>query len=252
MSGSPFPPPTVALHGPYMASIIAAIPIAERMTGRQVIVIGGLAVLCRLSTPYRATTDLDTVTRRQEGQVGQLELLLAAGSTPSGPAGAQVVTPLGFVQVDVLEVAETDLNPLPEDATDRLYVLAHAWAVDTAGMVSLVVDDRDPVDVLVAQPAALVAMKLQSAMNRGATKEATDLLDIIRLVTDPVTATAVVEGLQQADRQLRQDALLHGRHWFVDGMDLTLRKVRRIPEGAQMTTDDLRLVAGLLTAALES
>jgi len=53
-----------------MAAIVAAIPIAARDTGRPVIVVGGLAVLCRLSTPYRGTTGLDTVSRLQAGQVG--------------------------------------------------------------------------------------------------------------------------------------------------------------------------------------
>jgi len=68
--GSPAPVPTVALHGSMMAAIVAAIPIAARDTGRPVIVVGGLAVLCRLSTPYRGTTGLDTVSRLQAGQVG--------------------------------------------------------------------------------------------------------------------------------------------------------------------------------------
>ena len=109
-----------------MAAIVAAIPVIAQQTGRPVIVVGGLAVLCRLSTPYRATTDLDTVSRLHAGQASQLELLIAAGATPSGPAGARVVTPLGQVQVDVLEVTDADLQPLPEDPTDRLHVLAHA------------------------------------------------------------------------------------------------------------------------------
>lgn len=252
MSGSAQAAPTVALYGPMMASIIAAIPITARDTGRSVIVIGGLAVLCRLSTPYRATTDLDTVSRRQAGQVGQLELLVAAGATLSGPAGAQVATPLGSVQVDVLEVSDADLEPLPEDATDRLHVLAHAWAAQTATPVHLVADGVEPVTALVAQPAALVAMKLLSVMNRGAAKEETDLLDIVRLVTDPATAASVIEGLRSADSQLRSDAMLHARRWFTDSADRTVKRVRAVPEGAQTTVDDLNLVAELLAAALES
>jgi hypothetical protein len=56
-----------------------------------VIIVGGLAVICRLSTPYRATTDLDTVNRRRHGEPAQLEVLLATpGATASGPAGALV------------------------------------------------------------------------------------------------------------------------------------------------------------------
>lgn len=235
-----------------MAAIVAAIPVTARDTGRPVIVVGGLAVLCRLSTPYRATTDLDTVSRVHEGQVGQLELLVGAGAIPSGPAGAQVQTPLGPVQVDVLEVTDADLEPLPDDPTDRLHVLAHAWAAQTATPIRLVAEGIDSVPALVAEPAALVAMKLQSVMNRGAAKEGTDLLDIVRLTTDPAAAASVVQGLRGADRQLRSDALLHVRRWFIDNADRTLRRIRTVPEGAQTTADDLVLVAELLAAALKS
>lgn len=250
MSGNSAEVPTVELFGTTMAAIVSAIPMTERDTGRPVIVIGGLAVLCRLSTPYRATTDLDTVSRLQAGQAGQLELLVAAGATPSGPAGVRVATPLGPVQVDVLEVTDADLAPLPADPTDRLHVLAHAWAAQTATPVRLAADDIPPVTVLVAQPAALVAMKLQSVMNRGAAKEGTDLLDIVRLTTDYTTAASVVDGLAGSDRQLRADALLHARRWFIDTADRTLQRIRAVPEGTGTSAGDLALVAELLGAAL--
>lgn len=234
-----------------MAAIVAAIVVTARDTGRPVIVVGGLAVLCRLSRPYRATTDLDTVSRLHAGQVGQLQLLVAAGATPSGPAGVQVQTPLGSVQVDVLEVTDADFSPLPEDPTDRLHVLSHAWAAQTATPVHLVADNAPPVTVLVARPAALVAMKLRSVMNRGAAKEGTDLLDIVRLTTDPATAVAVIDGLRAADDQLKADALLHAGRWFHDSAARTLQRIRNIPEGAATMAEDLALVAELLSAALE-
>ena len=240
--------PAVHLLGPGMAALVQAIPIAARATGRPVV--GGLAVLCRLSRPYRATTDLDTVSRLEEGQTGQLELLVAAGATLSGPSGVQLPTALGPVQIDVLQVADADFDPLPDDPTDRLHVLSHAWAADTATLMTLMADAPPPVDVLVAQPAALVAMKLQSAMNRGAAKEGTDFLDIVRLSTDPVTNRPVVDGLQSAGQQLKDDALLHVGRWFEKGRDRTLKRIRTIPEGGATTMDDLDLVAELLTAAL--
>ena len=164
MSGS-HEVPAVHLLGPGMAALVQAIPIAARATGRPVVVVGGLAVLCRLSRPYRATTDLDTVSRLEKGQTGQLELLVAAGATLSGPTGVQLPTALGPVQIDVLQVADADFDPLPDDPTDRLHVLSHAWAADTATLMTLMADAPPHVDVLVAHPAALVAMKLQSAMN---------------------------------------------------------------------------------------
>jgi len=156
------------------------------------------------------------------------------------------------VQVDVLEVADADLEVLPDDATDRLHVLSHAWAAETATPLLVVTDAGDPVPVLVAQPAALVAMKLQSVMNRGAAKEGTDLLDIVQLATDPSTVASVVADLRSADAQLRADALLHSRRWFTDGAGRTLRRIQSVPEGVHVTLDDLELVAELLVAALES
>jgi len=43
-----------------------------------------------------------------------------------------VPTPAGNVQVDVLEVTDAELADLPDDPTDRLHVLSHAWAAATA------------------------------------------------------------------------------------------------------------------------
>ncbi len=242
--------PAVHLLGTGMSAIVQAIPITAQATGRPVIVVGGLAVLCRLSRPYRATTDLDTVSRLQHGQTGQLQLLVAAGATLSGPSGVQLPTALGPVQIDVLQVTDADFDPLPDDPTDRLHVLSHAWAAETATLVTLLADDPPPVDVLVAQPAALVAMKLQSAMNRAAAKEGTDFLDIVRLAMDPITNRPVAAGLQSAGQQLKDDALLHVARWFEQGRDRTLKRIRSIPEGATMTQADLELVAELLTTAL--
>src|SRR5438093_12610988 len=88
---------------------------------RDVIVVGGLAVVCRLTRPYRATSDLDTVNRRHAGEPAQLELLLASGAQPSGVSGVLVPTMAGPVQVDVLEVTDADLAQLPDDPTDPLH-----------------------------------------------------------------------------------------------------------------------------------
>ncbi|MGH3567632.1 MAG: hypothetical protein ACRDRH_16695 [Pseudonocardia sp.] len=61
MSGEP---PGVALAGDAMARLVSAIPVIAEQTGRAVVLVGGLAVMCRLPIPYRVTTDLDTVNRR--------------------------------------------------------------------------------------------------------------------------------------------------------------------------------------------
>lgn len=69
-----------------MTRLVGAVPVVAEQTGRAVILVGGLAVMCRLLTPYRATTDLDTVDRRTADEESQLELLVSAGAMRSGPS----------------------------------------------------------------------------------------------------------------------------------------------------------------------
>jgi hypothetical protein len=93
-------------------------------------------------------------------------------------------------------------------------------------------------------------MKLQSIMNRGAAKEGTDLLDIIRLCLDPAAGPVLRTQLANAETQLRVDAARHAQRWFNDNADRSLRLVRGIPEGRGTELDDLRLVGELLQGAL--
>ncbi|MDI5974752.1 hypothetical protein [Amycolatopsis magusensis] len=241
----------VALVGRSMTQIVSAIPMVAEQTGREVVLIGGLAVMCRLPTPYRATTDVDTVDRRASGEDSQLQLLVAAGATPSGPAGALVRTPWGEVQVDVLEVTDADIDALPSDPTDRLHVLSHAWAACTASALVLSAEGLQPLAVRVAEPGPIIAMKLQSVMNRGAAKEGTDLLDIVRVTLDRTCGPTSRDQLESADARLRADALLHTQQWFGRFEAQSLRKIRAVPEGRDVEIDDVRLVGDLLSGALD-
>ena len=109
------------------------------------------------------------------------------------------------MQVAGPEVEASDLEPPPQDLTDRLHVLRHAGAIDTTEVATLVVDGRDPVGGLVAGAAALVAVNLQSPMNRGSAKEATDPLDIVRLVIEPATTTSGFARRLSAGAQMTLD-----------------------------------------------
>jgi len=120
----------------------------KELTQQGVIVIGGLAVICRLSTAYRATTDLDIVDRHDDAKEPQLHILLARTQRPSGPSGTIVSTPLGDIQVDVIEVSDSDIAQIPEDPTGRLYVLAHARAAETATPVIIRAQQSDEIAVL--------------------------------------------------------------------------------------------------------
>jgi hypothetical protein len=233
-----------------MSALVHAIPVIESQTRRRVVLIGGLAVVCRLTRAYRATSDLDTVNRRRGGEAAQLELLIAHGATASGVSGALVATPVGEVQVDILEVTDADLDPLPTDPNDRLHVMSHAWAAATASDVVLRAAGTPDRTVAVAEPGPLIAMKLQSVMNREAKKEATDLLDIVRLVLDPVAGPVAREQLATAHGRLREDALLHASLWFDARIRRTLRTVRAVPEGLEVQLDDLHLVGELIQGSL--
>lgn len=77
MSGDPIA--TVDLFGQGTLALLQAIPEVEHRLGRQITLVGGLAVLSRLGTAaHRVTTDIDTVNRRADGEQGQLEVLLAS------------------------------------------------------------------------------------------------------------------------------------------------------------------------------
>jgi len=150
----------------------------------------------------------------------------------------------------VLEVNDADLSDLPADPSDRLHVLSHASAAKTASPVVLRSERGAKVNTVAARPGALIAMKLQSIMNRGAAREATDVLAIVRLTLDPGCGETSRTELANAGDQLRQDALRHAHLWFIERADRTLRVVRKIPEGRETTGDDLQLVGELLISAL--
>ena len=97
--------------------------------------------------------------------------------------------------IDVGSIPASDLDPgaLPDDEFDRAFLLAHRWALDYATEASLTVisEQRVPIATatcLVATPAALVAMKLQSAPRRRAErahKGPNDYGDLYALLLQP-------------------------------------------------------------------
>ncbi|MGH2554164.1 MAG: prevent-host-death protein [Actinomycetota bacterium] len=257
MSGDGLRQSSVSLFGPVMEALVLAVPEVEARTGRPVTLVGGLEVICRLGAAYRATSDLDTANRRSPEQRPQLEILIASGATPQGPSGVRIPTPRGEVQVDVLEVVDHELSELPDDPTDRLHVMAHAWAVDSATPMLISVAGSEgsarpaTLRVRVASPGPLIAMKLQAIMNRPSSKEGTDLLDILRLTLDPAAGPTVREQLQNASPQISHDAALHARRWFVDQRLRTLRQINTAAVGEQVDLDTIDLVGDLLLGALE-
>lgn len=248
--------PTVELFGSVMVALAQAIPQVETMLERKIVLVGGLAVLSRLRSAYRVTSDVDIVGRREADLPAQLDVLLSHGATAVDAAGAMIATPLGEIRVDTLEVSVGQLNDLPVDPTDRLYVLSHEWAFRTASPLRIQANDgrskSADVIVLVAEPGPLIATKLQALPNRTKAKEATDLLDIIRLTLDSETSQTARAQLGSADRTLRSDAALHAQRWFIERAERTIRFVRSTPAGQQIDSDIVALVGELLLASLDS
>lgn len=147
-----------------------------------VALIGGLAVTMRVSAAgagHRATVDIDLVTVDADPEA--VEVL----------ADAHHVDPesliIDKVKVDLIATSaltDDDLDGL--DDKDRLFVAGHRWAFEEADPSRLSVHGADPVAVKVATPAGLVATKSHAigypTSGRRATKSASDLLDLFRLV----------------------------------------------------------------------
>ena len=247
---------SVVLVGETMAAVVDAVTAVGKLTGSRPIVVGGLAVLARLSSAHRATLDLDIVDRRAEGQAGQLEILRnSEEASPAEPAAVTLPTRFGEVRVDVLEVNQHELDRPSDDAGDRLHVGSHAWAADSATDVTISVlgsEHRELVRVAtkIAEPGPLVTMKLQSIMNRGNAKAGTDLWDISRLTLDPVCRRAVLDQLEGISPELAADALQHVDLWFQRKRSWSLDRLADVA-GNSFSTDDFDLVGELLAAACQ-
>lgn len=238
-----------------MAAVVHGVINVHDLLGREPVIVGGLAVLSRLSSPYRATVDLDVVDRLL-GDAPHLEVLRAAdGAESVEPAAVLLPTDFGPVKVDVLEVRQAELDQPSDDPGDRLHASAHAWANDTATALTIEVihTSHDPsrhieVTNLLAEPGPLIAMKLQAIMNRSANKQGTDLLDIVHLTLDKATGPAALDQISSVEAAVAHDILLHVDMWFDQKHTKSFQRIREAG-GHDVTIDDLDLVAELLADA---
>jgi hypothetical protein len=242
----------VTFIGDAMAAVVQGIAEVRIRIGRPPVVVGGLAVMCRLADPYRATTDLDLVDRLR-GETPQLQVLRASkGARPVPPTSVLLPTAYGLVKVDVLEVRQTEVDQPSDDPGDRLHASSHAWANDSATEVGIEVAPlsgaRVHVSALVAEPGPLIAMKLQAIMNRTAAKQGTDLQDIARLMLDARARPTALAQLGGCPAPTAADIALHVELWLVDRRPHTLRWIHDAG-GTDLTLDDLDLIAELLLGA---
>lgn len=187
---------------------------------RPTALVGGLAVTIRLATVHRATNDVDTVS---EGD-GPRDLALQY--LGDADAATENCIEIDGVKVDVMATwpLPTSSAELPEDDLDRLFVLGHRWALDTAAPLVVNVVSTDAATVagsgtlMVATAPALVACKLHAiADRRGAalTKQESDALDLVRLVGDLVRQPSTAEVLHAAPFDLDELVAEQIERWFV-------------------------------------
>jgi hypothetical protein len=215
-------------------ALLASLPPELRL-------IGGLAVMCRVGSPHRATVDLDAVARNLDRIHPDLARLALTS------AGGGQYRFAGDLDLDVIDVA-----PLPTDEllaqleagdvelTDlELNVVAHTWAHDGAQPLDIVaVDEHSGARLaaapgrLVATAAGIVAMKATTVPLRASSKpekRASDLYDLGRLL---VAGRLTAADLRALPEPLHRVVAARLRQWFVDGAgrDRTYRDVRRFDE----------------------
>lgn len=222
--------------GDAMAAVVHGVREVEAHVGRPPVIVGGLAVMSRLSVPYRATTDLDVVDRLR-GASPHLEVL---------------PTPFGPVKVDVLEVRQVELDDPSADPGDRLHAFSHAWANDTATPVTFravsTAGETVAAQALAAEPGPLVAMKLQAVMNRATAKQGTDLQDILRLTLDLVAGPRLLDQIGECEPRMAADIGRHVDLWLVQHRRRSTRWIQA-SGGADLSVDEVDLTAELLLDA---
>jgi Nucleotidyl transferase AbiEii toxin, Type IV TA system len=194
--------------------------------------VGGLAVTVRLATVHRATNDVDTVSEGDGPREFALEYLGDAGA-----AGTDRIEIAG-VKVDVMATAPLpdDASELPDGDVDRLFVLGHRWALETAQPVSIQVVAGEAAvtqaELRVATAPALVACKLHAIASRrdaSTAKRESDALDLVRLAGDLVRDPAVMAQFAAAPFDLAQLVRTQVDEWLVGG---STRAARLIGLGA--------------------
>lgn len=222
--------PSVPFAHGAMTPVVAAISEIETLFAAPPTIVGGIAVLCRAGTAYRATSDLDAVCSTPLGSRGLLEVLReSARAEDAGPYGVDLDTEFGTARVDVIDVRPLSAGDRFNDAADRVYAMAHIWALESATQMRLVVmegtSEVTSAVARIAEPGPLVAMKLQSAPDRGSAKEGTDLLDIVRLALNPVTAGAVFQDLRNCHSDLAADCRVLAQRLLEDGRRRSLSRI---------------------------
>jgi hypothetical protein len=215
--------------------------------------VGGLAVMVRLSESHRVTTDFDEVTANREEAIG----VLVAGGAKEVARG--VYLPDAGLQLDLLdagisldELAATEVTSDLEREAVQL-ALANRYALESAVLTDVVVLDDDDVaarvSICVAPAGALVAMKVNSALSstRSREKAAADTYDAYRLIR-AWGSDVIVDDLAPAPEALRATTASQLHRLYRDDVDRTAYELRRVSVPGVQSVDADRLSAVAVVA----
>ena len=232
--------------GEKISALVASLAVlAERVPITEFAVIGGLAVLAHLAGSHRVTDDVDTVVAQHGDEPSPVDVVVSE----LGTAGAILGTKVDSIAVGDTPAAELSASELPTDDADRMFVLAHRWALDGAGELVLLASALGGTTVRArcrfASPASLVAMKLQAAPRRRASrahKAGGDYFDIFRLVSHPDLTRSIAQALSRAPHDLGTWSAGQIRARLIEQADATAAIIARsgvagltAPEPADLT-----------------
>lgn len=233
------------LVGPGIGNLVTSLaPLAESASIAEFAVIGGLAVLACLGGAHRVTDDLDTVATQHDNEPTVVEAVLAT----QGIDGLLNGTNIDCIAVGDVPAAELSTADLHDAEDDRIFVLAHRWALDTADELTIVgqTDGTTVTQVRCrfAVPASLVAMKLQSAPRRRgerAHKGGGDYLDLFRIISHPAMTRSIALSLREAPHDLGLWSSREITRCMIDDADRTVSIIARsgiagsnVPTAAQI------------------
>lgn len=240
MSGEP----TVAFAPtPTVKALLNALRAALQTPGLRAVLIGGMGVACRLAQVHRVTGDVDLVTDEDLEPATALLVRAGIGTADSSFEGRVYIDDTKLELIGTSALAD----PLEvEDEDDRLFVLAHRWALETGTVCHLLAEGSPQTTVAVATPAALIATKLHALRGRRREdrKRASDAYDIFRLLDLCDAGGDVSAALASGPRDLPRLVAAGVRMAFIDEADRTIHRMRTFGEpGWSVGSEDLRAVA---------
>jgi hypothetical protein len=216
-------------------------------------VIGGLAVLCRVGALFRATSDIDTIVDDDAPAIAALRTRPGTQPTTNGVS-------IDGTVIDIIEIGPIDdPDALPDAPDDRLFLLAHRRAYDTATTITVEVIDPgtrlkvERAQVAMATRGALVAMKLQSYPRRrgpNIAKQGSDMQDLIALLADPSDDEEVGRSIASAPYGMGVLCADVARRQLIEDAEVAAGRLRRYTSG-EIEPAAVRSIGKRLVAAIE-